>query len=812
LKKHQLWPTPQDYNETIQNPRVCFDDPDLSTGSVELNALGLPKAASGTFASVYKVKSPTGNWAVRCFLTDRQDQEERYKSISEFILFDDLDCTVDFHYASQGIKLGGAWYPILKMPWIEGPTLENYLIQIINDKAKLTALKNDFFKLSMALERAGIAHGDLQHGNIIVSPSGLRLVDYDALFVPKLLGKRNLEFGHPNYQHPLRDEYHFDVSVDNFSSWLIYTSLSVLTIDPSLFSDFSGGDDCILFKRADLHEPESSKLFAALDEHRSEEIRELSKKLRGMLWLLPHMVPALDATDDELQELPKEKQPTLDFTPSADATDSKSGASRKRASSASSKQRSASVSPKLRGLGKLARDVFHSTAKKASPRYYITLRTLDGNDFIKKAAYEEAHECFIKVREMHASTFPEEKQQEIALLLKITHCALQMETPSNAENYWLLAAQIATDLAVLSHEKHKRRVNVGKTLNHKSQQQALNDLQLKSLEKFYKSLSDFLRHTARRGGNGKGDVAKSFAQLIDDSGSLVSNAEVKIVLIAVFELVPVLIASGRFKGSPDNLKEAITGLLRYSGLWHASNSCQRNQKDYRQFWTNLADSMRHLASTSDDPVLKMRAEIAARVESQANDRETPEFIESINLDRDTFKTALLQSCKSANATSLLNGLIPSLRSLKKKDPWKYEQTVLWLWREVVFEKAIPHLALIQWLKNFKNDLAEKCWDKELQLKILANLETEYRSTFSYLVYVEQLLLALQKLGPGFWEFSETVLTDMVDRVKSKNSEFTYLQVETAKSLVLRFAGPYSPNRRFAETYEKPFNPSALKKT
>ncbi len=207
---NSAWPTPQDYNEAIQNPKLCFADADLCAGKVDLNAIGLPKAASGSFASVYRIVTPKGAWAIRCFLTFRKDQAERYQHVSDFVLFDGLDCTVEFHYIEQGIKVGGRWYPIVKMPWIDGPTLEAYIQANLSDREKLESLANDFYELSMALERAGIAHGDLQHGNFLVNPDGLKLVDYDAFYVPELRGKLSLEFGHPNYQHPLRDDFHFD--------------------------------------------------------------------------------------------------------------------------------------------------------------------------------------------------------------------------------------------------------------------------------------------------------------------------------------------------------------------------------------------------------------------------------------------------------------------------------------------------------------------------------------------------------------------------------------------------------------------------
>jgi len=49
------WPTPQDYNEAIQNPQLSFGDPELQGGKPELTPLGLPRPITGGFASVYRM-------------------------------------------------------------------------------------------------------------------------------------------------------------------------------------------------------------------------------------------------------------------------------------------------------------------------------------------------------------------------------------------------------------------------------------------------------------------------------------------------------------------------------------------------------------------------------------------------------------------------------------------------------------------------------------------------------------------------------------------------------------------------------------
>ncbi|MBX9666878.1 MAG: hypothetical protein K2X93_04630, partial [Candidatus Obscuribacterales bacterium] len=298
------WPTPQDYNEAIQNPASCFHDSELKSSSVELNQLGLPKSQSGSFASVYKLQCGRKPYAVRCFLRFHPDQQERYEQISKFVRFDNLNCTVDFHYIEKGIKLHGNWYPIIKMPWIDGPTLDQYINQNFKSADKIGALQKQFFNLVMELEYADIAHGDLQHGNILVAEDGLKLVDYDALFVPALVGLPSHELGHPNYQHPMRTAFHFDPAVDNFSTWLIYSSLTALRVQSDLYTRFQGGDDCIIFKRRDLQSPETSELFRVLLNHDSAELKNVARILVRMLWESPHSIPPLHATAEELSRLP----------------------------------------------------------------------------------------------------------------------------------------------------------------------------------------------------------------------------------------------------------------------------------------------------------------------------------------------------------------------------------------------------------------------------------------------------------------------------------------------------------------------------
>lgn len=273
------WPTPSDYQDAIQNPHICFQDPELKTGSVVLGPSGLPKVASGNFASVYEIHNRARKWAVRCFLRQVSDQQRRYSLLSQYLEGLKLPILVEFEYLSQGILVKGKWYPIVKMEWVEGEPLHTYVEKILNDSKRLLSLAAQWRGLVNSLRGNNLAHGDLQHGNILVTPQGqMVLVDYDAIFLPTLRGERSPELGHPNYQHPNRTPDDYDERLDNFSALVIYTSLRALAADPSLWHQFHTGDN-LIFEAKDFKAPDKSLLFQRLKISQDKDVQELAKIL-----------------------------------------------------------------------------------------------------------------------------------------------------------------------------------------------------------------------------------------------------------------------------------------------------------------------------------------------------------------------------------------------------------------------------------------------------------------------------------------------------------------------------------------------------
>lgn len=92
-------------------------------------------------------------------------EQERYREISRFILSDDLSFAVDFAYQDSAVLVNGSKYPLLKMDWVDGETLELYVGARLNNKDALASLRLEFRKMLAGLAEHGIAHGDLQHGN-----------------------------------------------------------------------------------------------------------------------------------------------------------------------------------------------------------------------------------------------------------------------------------------------------------------------------------------------------------------------------------------------------------------------------------------------------------------------------------------------------------------------------------------------------------------------------------------------------------------------------------------------------------------------
>jgi serine/threonine protein kinase len=281
------WPEPAQFNEAVQNLATSMSDRELQGGEAELGSLGVPMPYAGNFADVYKVHCPqSGNtWAVKFFKREVRDLRERYRAISEQLIIAQLPFTVDFRYIEEGVRINGAWYPCVKMKWIEGQSLNRFVAQSLASQPKMLDLLFDLWvKLAARLRAAGIAHADLQHGNVVLVPDEqrllLRLIDYDGMFVPALADMPSSELGHPNYQHPEREATRaYNAELDRFSHLAICCALRCLSSGGLPLWEQFNTEDNLLFTAADFANPRQSAVFRELWTLRNPDAHALVGRL-----------------------------------------------------------------------------------------------------------------------------------------------------------------------------------------------------------------------------------------------------------------------------------------------------------------------------------------------------------------------------------------------------------------------------------------------------------------------------------------------------------------------------------------------------
>ncbi len=269
------WPSISDYQEAIQNPNGCFQLPELRAGQIGLNPVGLPKVATGNFASVYQLTSGVRHWAIRCFLKQNTDQQRHYQLLNQQLSASRLPGLVEFEYLPQAILVKNQLYPVLRMTWVEGNTLNQFVEESLNNPSQLLDIAAKWRGLISSLQSNRLAHGDLEHRNIIITPqNNLFLVDYDTVFIPALRGEKSPDLGNENFQNPKRTLDNYDENIDSLSALVIYLSLLALAYQPNLWQQFYQGEN-LLFTRKDYLNPYQSSLFYQLKNSPNEGVRQL---------------------------------------------------------------------------------------------------------------------------------------------------------------------------------------------------------------------------------------------------------------------------------------------------------------------------------------------------------------------------------------------------------------------------------------------------------------------------------------------------------------------------------------------------------
>jgi serine/threonine protein kinase len=294
-------PTIPEIKISIENKDLFVKDEFVRKGSFVRNANGSLIMYTGGFTAVFPFVANGEKWAFRCWHANIGNTAKRFQEIAKCVKSSQAQYLCDFAYADKGVLVDGIIYPATRMKWVEGQTIKDYICVNAYNKSKLLQLADSFLTLIKDMHNRSFAHGDLQHGNIIVDNMGsLFLVDYDSFYCPALKGERDIIKGLPDYQHPARNKnLYANEKLDYFSELIIYTSIIAIAENPNLATKYQvAKSERMSFSKNDYKHFTSSTIYKDLKSLCNDKISTLLEFI--VLYLLRNDINELEPFDNLL--------------------------------------------------------------------------------------------------------------------------------------------------------------------------------------------------------------------------------------------------------------------------------------------------------------------------------------------------------------------------------------------------------------------------------------------------------------------------------------------------------------------------------
>lgn len=271
-----MFPSKTDMVIAMRNS-VCYRSQLLIGGDIMYTGNRVIQYAGG-YTNVFPFIKNNEKVAVRCWTADIGDVKLRTETISNYLANLNSRYFVRYNYVDSALLVNGQLYPVSVMEWVEGQTLKNYLNKVIHSPEKILGLAEQFKEMVTHFHYNNIAHGDLQHGNIIIKNDGsIVVIDYDSMYVNPLHGMPDVIKGRPEYQHPKREEnLTINPHLDYFSELIIYISLLAYADNASLWNNDT---EWLVFSKEDLDSPTSSAIIANLINSNNIFLSKLTSKL-----------------------------------------------------------------------------------------------------------------------------------------------------------------------------------------------------------------------------------------------------------------------------------------------------------------------------------------------------------------------------------------------------------------------------------------------------------------------------------------------------------------------------------------------------
>jgi serine/threonine protein kinase len=252
---------------------ICDAKDNLDTLSYlepEFDSNGEPLHSSGAFAVVFKMKDTLNGklFALKCFTSEQSGRKESYALISDELEKYESPYLISVKYYDKELFVDSKCtneteFPVLLMDWVEGETLESYILANYTEQHLMSELAYKFCEMSAWLHEQAFAHGDIKPDNIMIKNNcSLVLIDYDGMYVPAMNGQKSPIIGSRNMSHPLRTSADFNETIDDFSLSSISLSIYAISLNQKLFEKYGNSDGMLLSYSDYLNLGESESLGA----------------------------------------------------------------------------------------------------------------------------------------------------------------------------------------------------------------------------------------------------------------------------------------------------------------------------------------------------------------------------------------------------------------------------------------------------------------------------------------------------------------------------------------------------------------------
>ncbi len=286
MSELEPWPSATDYIDAVQHPALVFTYGEMKEARFDLDMYGIPDGCTGSNAVVFRAMLGPKTVALRCFISQAGLSQQRYLALARHVRDDALGARwmVPATWWDEAVRVKGQQRPVVEMEWVDGRPLDIYVGSLCQSQpGALNLLADRWREMLCQLAVAEVAHGDLQHGNVLVdqTTSAIRLVDLDSAWVPGMEGLAPpAETGHQAFRHPNRPHSdQWGPHMDTFAGLVVLVSLVALAHRPELWGAYNNGDN-LIFTADDFVAVDATPLWTDLGEIDDSDFAGLLARLK----------------------------------------------------------------------------------------------------------------------------------------------------------------------------------------------------------------------------------------------------------------------------------------------------------------------------------------------------------------------------------------------------------------------------------------------------------------------------------------------------------------------------------------------------